>query len=73
MNGMNEYSTYLSIEEICRSVKTNGIWATPLRCSDISLSKSTNSRYACHVSSRKAQSDSQRNEKNEINASNRIV
>ena len=28
MNGMNEYSTYLSIEEVCRSVKTNGIWAT---------------------------------------------
>jgi hypothetical protein len=27
MNGMNEYSTYLSVEEVCRSVKANGIWA----------------------------------------------
>ena len=28
MNGMNEYSTYLSIKEVCHSVKSNGIWAT---------------------------------------------
>jgi hypothetical protein len=52
-------------------VSTNGIWATHEH-SGVQIYSSSNQLIAgiCHVSPGKAQSDSERPDKNEINASN---